>query len=111
MSTNLDQQHQAPASVGSSETSENAGVLPNTNTLQREAIELNLTSASVRNDAPLATKRKVSTLKAVVQGTRSFWGRQISLVVSHDDCRDHFGKVLIRSSLPQSILVIINHGG
>ena len=89
MSTNLDRGlHLQTEAIDNIESSQN------TPALQREAIELNSTGHSAQDGvSPSRTERtdRSTASKGRVHGISVFWKRQISVVVSHDDCRDHFG--------------------
>lgn len=90
MSTNLHQELTAP-----SEALDNDSIQPSEAPplLQREAIELDEPVDPVREGVlPSGTAKPTTSPAHLGQRIKIFWGRQISIVVPHDDCVDHFGK-------------------
>lgn len=65
---------------------------------QREATELRAQAASVDDAKPSSSKTstepRIEHKNKARQLLSSFWRRQVAVTVSHEDCRDHFGKHL-----------------
>ena len=65
--------------------------------IRREAIELDLTGdpgPALPSTSNIEGSAKNKILKDFIHQIAVFWSRQISIVVSRDDCRDHFGEKL-----------------
>ena len=84
MSTNLDRnldQQQAPAIESPDRDSDP----------QLEAIELPTTLGRIGGSAPADGGQSGGALSQPLRSVKVFWSRQISIITSHDECRDHFG--------------------
>ena len=88
MSTNLNEQLQVTTEA--SEVRDNTQTSRGVYEPEREALELNATASSARNVR--RSLAEVNPLRRLALSLAFFWRRQISLIVSYDDCRDHFGE-------------------
>jgi hypothetical protein len=88
MSTNLsrDLSLQATATDNASRERTEAA-----DTSELEAIELASTLPISRGSGSGGKRDSLHIFDKLCIRLTTFWNRQISIVVSHDDCRDHFG--------------------
>lgn len=111
MSTNLNREVPAQPQVSDSTTESNRNI----NGAQPEYYELSTTGHRSRKCGPSSNTTTISiggnntVLRKFVGKARVFWRRQISIVVSHNDCRDHFGRFGSTSMMPKWLNVTCFH--
>ena len=63
-----------------------------TQDMQREAIELDAAGNVTETTCPPRTPEIKRSQDKLILKLRAFWRQQVSVVVAHDDCRDHLGE-------------------